>query len=75
MGINSLPRHFFTNVLIMVRNKTYKHLRIHHHLRVLVSRGLYKAFTLLYFIKRFKVNAHRKIRDSCWKLGYPEPYW
>ena len=25
------------------------HLRIHHHLRVLVSRGLYKAFTLLYF--------------------------
>ena len=25
------------------------HLRIHHHLRVLVSRGLYKAFTLLYY--------------------------
>ena len=24
------------------------HLRIHHHLRVLVSRGLYKAFTLLF---------------------------
>ena len=31
------------------RTNANKHLRIHHHLRVLVSRGLYKAFTLLYF--------------------------
>ena len=33
------------------RTNANKHLRIHHHLRVLVSRGLYKAllyFTLLY---------------------------
>ena len=32
------------------RTNANKHLRIHHHLRVLVSRGLYKAFTLLYFL-------------------------
>ena len=31
------------------RTNANKHLRIHHHLRVLVSRGLSKAFTLLYF--------------------------
>ena len=43
------------------RTNANKHLRIHHHLRVLVSRGLYKAFTftLLYFISR--LYQHRNV--------------
>ena len=43
---SSRPTHFNQSWL---RIDATKHLRIHHHLRVLVSLGLYKAFTLLYF--------------------------
>ena len=40
------------------RTNANKHLRIHHHLRLLVSRRLYKAllyFTLLYFINQIAI--------------------
>ena len=41
------------------RTNANKHLRIHHHLRVLVSLGLYKAvlyFTLLYYLSDWRHN-------------------
>ena len=44
------------------RTNANKHLRIHHHLRVLVSRGLYKA--LLYFLY-FTLLMTRPVREIC----------